>query len=47
MSKRHIRKSNFHVCYNFLDIYENLKRKNFINLSCPKHPKIIADIKMI
>ena len=25
----------------FLDIYENPKRKNFINPFCPKHPKII------
>ena len=25
----------------FWDIYENLRRKNFINPSCPEHPKII------
>ena len=25
----------------FLDIYENPMRKNFINPSSPKHPKII------
>ena len=41
MSKRHICKNNFHVCHHFLDIYENPGRKNFINPSCPKHPKII------
>ena len=34
-------KSKFHVCYHFLDIYENLRIKNFINPSCPKLPKII------
>ena len=28
-------------CYHFLDIYENPKRKNFINLSCSKHSKSI------
>ena len=42
MSKRYICKSKFHVCYHFfLDIYENPRRKNFFNLSCPKHCKII------
>ena len=41
MSKRYICKSKFHVCYHFLDIYENPGRKNFINPSCPKHCKII------
>ena len=25
----------------FLDTYENPGRKNFINSSCPKHPKMI------
>ena len=25
----------------FLDIYENPRRKDFINSSCPKHPEII------
>ena len=40
MSKRHICKSKFHVCYHFLDIYEN-PRKNFISPSWLKHPKII------
>ena len=30
------------VCYHFfLDIYENSRRKNFINQSCLKHHKII------
>ena len=33
-------KSKFHVFSSFLDIYENPGRKNFIYLSCPKHPKI-------
>ena len=33
--------SKFHVCYQFLDTYENPGRKTFINPSCPKHPKII------
>ena len=28
-------------CYHFLDIYENSKRKNFINLTCSKHSKSI------
>ena len=41
MSKRYICKRKFHVCYHFLDIYESPRRKNFINPSCPKHPKII------
>ena len=39
MSKRYICK--FHMCYHFLDIYENPSRKNFINLSYPKHLKMI------
>ena len=33
--------SKFHVCYHFLDTYENPGRRTFINLSCSKHPKII------
>ena len=41
MPKRYICKSKFHVCYQFLDIYENPRTKNFINPSCPKHHKII------
>ena len=41
MSQRPLFKINFNVCYYFLDIYENPKRKNFINSSCLKHPKII------
>ena len=41
MSKRHICKSKFHVCYDFLTIYENPRRKNFINPSCPKYLKVI------
>ena len=41
MSKRYICKRKFHVCYHFLDIYESPRRKNLINPSCPKHPKII------
>ena len=41
MSKRHICRSKFQVRYLFLDIYENPRRKNFINLSCAKHSKII------
>ena len=40
-SKTDICKSKFNVCYHFLDIYENPRRKSFINLSCPKHPEII------
>ena len=31
----------FHVYYHIFDIYENPRSKNFINLSCPKHSKII------
>ena len=41
MSKRYICTSKFHVCYHILDIYENLRRKNLTNPSCPKHAKII------
>ena len=41
MSKRYIFKSKFHVCYHILGIYENPRGKNFINPSCPKHPKIV------
>ena len=40
MFKRHIYKSKFRVCYQFFR-YENPRRKNFVNPSCPKHPKII------
>ena len=40
MSKTYVCKNKFHICYH--DIYENPRRKNFIiNLSCPKHLKII------
>ena len=39
--KRYICKSNFYVCYHFLDIYKN-PRKSFIKSSYPKHPKIIT-----
>ena len=39
MSKRYICKNKFHVCYHNLDVYENPRRKNYINPSCPKHPK--------
>ena len=34
-------KASFMFVTIFLDIYENPSRKNFINPSCPKHPKII------
>ena len=45
MSKRYICKSRY-ICFMFVTIlsiyiYESPKRKNFINPSCPKHPKII------
>ena len=40
MSKRHICKSKFHVCYHFLRNLWKAWEKNFINPSCPKHPKI-------
>ena len=40
MFERRIYKSKFHVCYQFFR-YENPRRKNFVNPSCPKHPKII------
>ena len=39
MSKRYICKNKFHVCYHILDVYENHRRKNYINPSCSKHPK--------
>ena len=32
---------SFMFAITFLDIYENPMGKNFINLSCPKHPKVI------
>ena len=41
MFKRHLCKSKLHSYYHFLDIYENPRWKNFINLSCPKCPKVI------
>ena len=34
-------KSIFMFVTIFLDIYENPRRKNFINPCCPKHRKII------
>ena len=34
-------KASFMFVTIFWDIYENLRRKNFINPSCPEHPKII------
>ena len=39
-SKRYICKSFMFVAI-FLDIYENPRRKNFTNSSCPKHREII------
>ena len=41
MSKRYNCKSKFHFCYHILSVYENLRRKNFINPSCLKHSEII------
>ena len=34
-------KASFMSVTIFLDIYENPRRETFINLSCPKHHKII------
>ena len=34
-------KASFMFVIICLDIYENPRRKNFMNPSCPKHPKII------
>ena len=39
--EHHIFKSEFHVCYHFLKYFWKSQEKNFINPSCPKHPKII------
>ena len=41
MSKRHICKSKFHVCYHFFRHLWKPWEKNFIDSSCSKHPKII------
>ena len=45
MSKRHICKSKFHVCYHFLDIHENLRRKDFINPHATNILKQLMEIK--
>ena len=45
MSKRNICKSKFHVCYYIYNIYENPRRKNFINSFCPKHSNVIIENK--
>ena len=41
MSKRHIRKSKFHVFYHFFRHLWKPWEKNFTDSSCSKHPKII------
>ena len=45
MSKRRICKSKFHVCYHFLDIHENLRRKDFINPHATNILKQLMEIK--
>ena len=44
MSKRHIRKSKFHVCYHFLR-YENHGRKTLLTCSIPNIVKQLIEIK--
>ena len=41
MSRRHICKNEFQVCYHCLDIYENPNGKIFLNPSVPSVLKII------
>ena len=45
MPKTYICKSKFHVCYNILSIYENPRRKNFINPPVPNILKKLMEIK--
>ena len=40
MFKRHICERKFHVSYHFFRYLWGLRRTNFINPSCSKHPKI-------
>ena len=39
--RRHICKNKFHVCYHYLDIYENPTGKSFLTLPVPSILKII------
>ena len=41
MSKRHIWKCRFHVCYQFLDMKIPVEKTLLTFPVCPKHPKII------